>query len=172
MLIIYAFIAMAAMYATWPYLWPDPLGHLVESAQVMAQYPWKGQVLFDGKTYLSTALPWNYLPVLLGIQLTEPIWPLFGAGLVLGIIHAARGSREAQGLSALTLVWFILPVLVAIAARFAMYDNFRQAMFILPPVFIVAGFVHRPSPTSSTEGGPDRSGCGSRAGCRRSIASV
>ncbi len=140
MLIIYAFIAMAAMYATWPYLWPNPLGHLVESAGVMARYPWKGQVLFDGRTYLSTGLPWNYLPMLLGIQLTEPVWPLFGAGLLLGIIQATRGNRGSQGLASLTLAWFILPVLGIVAARFAMYDNFRQVMFILPPVFIVAGF--------------------------------
>jgi len=62
------------MYATWPYLWTDPIGHLGESVQVMAQYPWRGLVLFDGTLYPSTALPAAYLPVLLAIQLTEPAW--------------------------------------------------------------------------------------------------
>ena len=32
-LIAYAVIAFFTMYITWPYLWPDPVGHLVESAR-------------------------------------------------------------------------------------------------------------------------------------------
>ena len=75
-LIIYAAFALAAMYATWPYLWPNPVGHLIESLQVMSQYPWPGQVLFNGVEYASTDIPRAYLPVLLGIQLTEPVWIL------------------------------------------------------------------------------------------------
>ena len=42
----YVLLAIAAVYATWPYLWPDPVGHFVESIVVMAKYPWRGQVLF------------------------------------------------------------------------------------------------------------------------------
>src|SRR5918995_500042 len=30
-LIIYALIAIAAMYITWPYLWPNPIGHFLET---------------------------------------------------------------------------------------------------------------------------------------------
>lgn len=134
-LVIYAFIALAAMYATWPYLWPNPIGHLVESIEVMAKYPWQGQVLFDGALYASTELPRSYLPVLLGIQLTEPVWALFFVGLAV----AAWKSRENRDLLLLTLIWFLLPMLGFIAARSPLYDNFRQVIFILPPVFWVAG---------------------------------
>ena len=108
-LIIYAGIALAAMYATWPYLWPDPVGHFVESLRVMSQYPWPGQVLFNGTQYASTDIPRSYLPVLLGIQLTEPVWILFIAGLVVAIFGFVK-KREYFELLALTLVWFVLPV--------------------------------------------------------------
>ncbi|MFZ5821235.1 MAG: hypothetical protein ACOYYJ_15170, partial [Chloroflexota bacterium] len=145
-LLIYAFFALAAMYATWPYLWPDPIGHLIESLQVMSQYPWPGQVLFDGTQYASTDIPRAYLPVLLGIQLTEPVWALFVAGLAVAIWGFAR-KREYVELLALTLIWFILPLAGFILSRTPLYDNFRQVFFILPPVFLVAGVVFERFPS-------------------------
>ncbi len=139
-LLIYAFFALAAMYATWPYLWPDPIGHLIESVQVMSQYPWPGQVLFDGVQYASTDIPRSYLPVLLGIQLTEPVWVLFVAGLAVAGWGLVK-KREHVELLALTVIWFALPLAGFILSRTPLYDNFRQVFFILPPVFLMAGVV-------------------------------
>ena len=141
LIVAYTIVAAAATYATWPYLWPDPVGRFLESATLMARYPWKGQVLFDGAMYLSTQLPPAYLPTLLAIQLTEPLWILFGAGLLITSIRAINGSPPALGLLSLTLAWLVLPLLVFVITHFALYDNFRQALFILPPVFIVSGVV-------------------------------
>ena len=168
-LAIYFFFAFTIMYATWPYLWPNPIGRLIESLQVMSQYPWPGEVLFDGALYASTEIPQSYLPVLLGIQLTEPVWVLFFAGLMVVIINlvsrkllkppsfaqhpygAAAGTppgsdfmdqkRVYVELLALTTIWFILPLTGFILSRTPLYDNFRQVFFILPPVFLIAGVV-------------------------------
>ncbi|HEY5902415.1 MAG TPA: hypothetical protein VIU39_07675 [Anaerolineales bacterium] len=137
----YVLLAIAAMYATWPYLWPDPVGHFVESIVVMAKYPWRGQVLFNGSMYTSTDIPRSYLPVLLGIQLTEPVWFLFAAGLAVTAISAWKKRTESTQLVALTDIWFILPALGFILLRSPLYDNFRQVFFILPPVFLMAGAV-------------------------------
>jgi hypothetical protein len=136
-LFVYAVVALIVMYATWPYLWPDPLGRSIESFQVMSQYPWQGEVLFDGVQYVSSDIPRRYLPVLLGIQLTEPVWPLFVAGLALAITGLVK-KREYVELLALTLVWFVLPLAGFILLRAPLYDNFRQIFFILPPVFMIA----------------------------------
>ncbi|MEW6241047.1 MAG: hypothetical protein AB1564_09605 [Chloroflexota bacterium] len=133
----YFLLALAAMYATWPYLWPNPIGHFIESIVVMAKYPWGGQVLFDGVEYASTEIPRAYLPVLLGIQLTEPVWVLFIAGLA----AAAFGPRAKRDLLVTTLIWFVLPLVAFVALRSPLYDNFRQVFFILPPVFLLAGVV-------------------------------
>lgn len=131
----YGLMALAAMYLTWPYLWADPAGHFIESLQEMSLYPWKGQVLFNGLKYASTELPYSYLPVLLGIQLTEPVWVLFIAGLAVAGFRL-REKRELAGLAAL---WFAIPLVGFIIMHSALYDNFRQVLFILPPIFWMAG---------------------------------
>ncbi len=139
MLLAYGIVALIAMYLTWPYLWPNPIGHLFESARVMAEYPWKGEVLFNGVMYTSTDIPRSYLPVLLGIQLTEPVWFLFVLGLAVVVYESIKMRHEKIVLLVLTLVWFILPFLGFVITRSPLYDNFRQVFFILPPVFIMAG---------------------------------
>jgi hypothetical protein len=139
-LLVYACCALIGMYATWPYLWPDPPGHFIESLGVMSQYPWPGQVLFNGVQYASTDIPRTYLPLLLAIQLTEPVWILFLAGLAFAIIGLVR-ERENAELLVLTLLWFALPLGGFILTRTPLYDNFRQVFFILPPVFLLGGMV-------------------------------
>jgi len=130
-LFVYAGLALAVMLATWPYLWPDPPARLVESLRVMSQYPWTGKVFFDGGYYASQSLPRSYLPVLLAIQITEPVWPLFFLSLAL--------LWKNKYLLISTLLWFVLPLAALIASRSPLYDNFRQVIFILPPVFFVCG---------------------------------
>ncbi len=141
LLIVYAVFAITAMYWSWPYLWPDPIGHFNESVRIMSEYPWRGQVLFNGAFYASTDIPRSYLPVLLGIQLTEPVWFLFAAGLGLTLFSAVRRQTGSRSLLILTLVWFILPLAGFIVTRSPLYDNFRQVFFILPPIFMMAGVV-------------------------------
>ncbi|MCC7118637.1 MAG: hypothetical protein IT310_08945 [Anaerolineales bacterium] len=133
-LTIYGSVAAITMYLTWPYLWINPIGHFIESLKVMSQYPWNGQVLFNGVEYASTQLPLTYLPVLLGLQFTEPVWILFLSGLLLSLTQNTK--RE---LLLYTLIWFILPLGFFIFSRAPLYDNFRQIFFILPPVFLLAG---------------------------------
>ena len=130
-LAIYAVIAIITMYITWPYLWPNPPARLLESFQVMSQYPWKGQVFFNGQYYSSTNLPLSYIPVLLAIQFTEPIWPLF----MIGLFSLRKNNMALVS----TVLWFILPLFALIFTRAPLYDNTRQIFFILPPVFFVAG---------------------------------
>ena len=144
----YAIAAIAATYITWPYLWSNPIGHFIESLQIMSKYPWYGTVFFNGGEYSPTNLPTTYLPVLLAVQFTEPIWILFIAGMT-GAVIKFKEKRELIGL---TGIWFILPLIGFIVMRAALYDNFRQIFFILPPIFLMAGlgleyalrWLHRP----------------------------
>lgn len=128
---LYAIAAVITMYITWPYLWTNPPARLMESLQVMSQYPWKGQVLFNGQYYSSTDLPLAYIPVLLVIQFTEPVWILF----LLGLPELRKNNIALVS----TLLWFVLPLLALTFSRAPLYDNTRQIFFILPPVFLAAG---------------------------------
>ncbi len=136
-LAIYAVIAMMAMYLTWPYLWMDPVGHFLESLETMSLYPWGGLVLFNGVKYTSSTLPYSYLPVLFAIQLTEPVWALSIVGWVVTIASGVRSGK--RGLVELSLLWFVIPFIGFVIMRLALYDNFRQVLFILPPIFLMAG---------------------------------
>jgi hypothetical protein len=135
----YALIAIIAMYLTWPYLWPDPIGHFLETVQIMSQHPWPGNVLFNGATYPANDLPASYLPLLLAIQLTEPVWLLFFAGVGVSVFGLLRKQYEQRELLALTLAWFLLPLVTFIILRPTLYDNFRQTFFIVPPIFFMGG---------------------------------
>jgi hypothetical protein len=138
-LTMYALIGIFTMYLTWPYLWPDPVGHFLETVQIMSQHPWPSLVLFNGQRYPANDLPASYLPLLLSIQLTEPVWVLFFAGWTAAAFGVLRKRDEQRELLALTLVWFILPLLTFIVLRPTLYDNFRQAFFIVPPIFLMTG---------------------------------
>ena len=138
-LALYSTLAVLIMYATWPYLWLDPIGHFVETVTIMSQHFWTGSVLFNGIEYAATDLPSSYMPVLLAIQLTEPVWVLFAIGVavtVYGFIKKRKGSRD---LLALAIIWFIIPLVTFILLRPTMFDNFRHSFFILPMVFVLAG---------------------------------
>lgn len=137
-LLIYAGIAIFITYLTWPFLWPDPISRFIQSFGVMSKYPWEGQVLFNSEWYASNGLPVAYLPILLALQFTEPVWVLFIIGLILGA-WSFQKRRQNGDLLMLVVFWFVLPLLGLIVSHSPLYDNFRQIFFILPIVFITCG---------------------------------
>ncbi len=136
-LCLYALLAMSAAYLTWPFLWADPPGNFIAALQKMSEFPWAGRVLFDGQYYAAPDTPMTYLPVLLLIQMTEPVWIL----VLIGSFLALFGARKKTDLFVLFALWFLLPVIALIARNVNIFDNFRHVLFILPPVFLMAGGV-------------------------------
>ncbi len=133
----YFILTILITFLTWPYLWTSPLQKFIEVFGFMSDNPTQLPVLFNGQVYKADELPRRYLPILLGYTLTEPIWLLFIAGLVIGFWKSNNQQRIAL---ALTLLWFIVPSAYVIFRKPPMYDGFRHFLFILPPVFIFAGF--------------------------------
>ncbi len=130
-------VALVTAYAFWPYLWSNPAGHFRESLEVMANFPWPGEVRFQGNDLAPSDLPWYYLPKLISIQLTLPALALAAAGLVL-IIRSAMKRLVDWGLAAIPPVWFFIPLAGVLLAQSSTYDNFRQFLFIMPPLFLLA----------------------------------
>jgi hypothetical protein len=129
----YGLVAFCVMILFWPYLWPDPFGRLVGSILNSARYPDVHSTLFRGVLVDSEHVPFSYVPVLLVVQLTEPMLLLMLAG-VYSILKKFRPD-----LVALILIWFILPAGAIFWMRLTLYDNLRQVFFILPPLFLLAG---------------------------------
>ena len=134
----YFLVMVFTTYLTWPILWSTGLGGVFQTVKVMADFPWNSGVLFRGALYKSFALPASYLPVLLSVQLTEPVLIGFIGGFLL-LLWLKKQQNIDPSLFGLLILWFFLPFWGVILFRPNIYDNFRQFLFILPPVFIIAG---------------------------------
>lgn len=135
-LIYYFSLAAITSYLTWPFLWDSPTYNFYEAFQVMRDFPFNAEIRFMGDNILPSNLPWYYLPFLISVQITEPVillaWLGFGvatSGLMKHIIDEKL----------LVILWLILPVGLQITLKSNMYDNFRQFLFALPPIFVLAG---------------------------------
>jgi len=134
----YVGMTIAATYAAWPFLWDSPVSSLLESIRVMAAFPWIGTVRFEGNNFQMGDLPFYYLPKLIASQLTLLLILCAAAGtLVLVNRIRTKGANRDSGL--VILIWFWVPLLAVMLFRPNLYDNFRQFLFILPPLFAVAG---------------------------------
>ncbi|HEX5840437.1 MAG TPA: hypothetical protein VFY26_21540 [Anaerolineales bacterium] len=141
----YGFIALLSMFLTWPYLWEEPLSRFLEVFRLMSDNPASLSVLFAGEVFRAGELPRRYLPLMLGVTLTEPVWILFALGVVAGYwkLLRDRSPARARNLVAVTLVllWFVILVAYVIIRQPAMYDGIRHFLFILPPIFLFSGFI-------------------------------
>ena len=137
---VLAYWAMAALacFATWPYLWGDPFGRFVDSLRTMAAFPWQGDILYAGRLWDAGATPWHYLPFLILSQLTLPALVLALIGLGIGLRRVVQRAMDGMALG-LLLLWVCVPVAAAVALHSIVYDNARQFLFALPPLFILAG---------------------------------
>ena len=130
----------------WPFLWPDPLTHFIEAYRVMGNYQWSGVVLLFGNFYSAKELPWFYIPAWFVITVPVIYSVLFlvafltdGLSLIYRSVKLDLGwmrNRENR-LVALSLSFFLLPILVVISNGSTLYDGWRQLFFIYPPFLIV-----------------------------------
>ncbi len=135
-LMVYWLVASGVCYLAWPYLWGHPVASLLDSLRVMSQFPWNDPVLFGGRFFLATDLPWFYGPVLFGLQLTIPALALGILGGLLGVARARRGYHRGELL--VLWSWLFMPFVLVIAMDPTLYDNARHLIFALPPLFVLS----------------------------------
>ncbi|MBT3241101.1 MAG: hypothetical protein HON98_09180 [Chloroflexi bacterium] len=138
-LFIYTLIASLISSITWPLIWIYGIKGYTDALLLNSDFPWFSKVLFDGNLYNSTELPASYLPKLMMLQFTEPFVILVLTGFATSIYLLLKGKVEKVKLI-LIYAWFFIPVLYIIFGHPPIYSNFRPLFFIIPPLFIVAGF--------------------------------
>jgi len=138
--VIVAYLLWAGLiaYLTWPYLWSSAVSRYFESLTIMSNFPWPGRVLFNGHLYRPYKLPFEYLPVLLNIQFTEPLLVSFYLGFI-GLVWSLLKKKVRLDLLAFVGLGFIIPLILLISLPMQLYDNFRQILFVLPGAFVIAG---------------------------------
>lgn len=136
----YFSVAAIVTYMAWPYLWPSPILKYLESLGLVSNFSqFSGQVLFNGQFYGIRDLPYSYLPILLNIQFTETLVLAFYIGaVVLGtlLLH----ERVRADLIMYLGLGFALPLVALILLNSPLYHNFRQVLFLIPPIFITSAF--------------------------------
>jgi hypothetical protein len=137
-LVTYFAVAMLVTYATWPRLWGEPVRGYLKAVDTAMDYPWEGKVTFAGQDYNVDEVPRSYLPVLLSLQFTEPALALFIAGLFVAAQDFIQRKDRRLKLALIT-AWCFGMFSAAVILRPTMYDNFRQFLFLIPPLFIFAG---------------------------------
>lgn len=130
----YFLVAVITTYLTWPYLWKAPIENYRQSLEIMSQFPFDAKVLFRGDLYSPAHLPHSYIPILFALQLTEPLLVLCLLGAVLMLASLQKEPLYLFG------IWFFLPVCGIILSGSVLYDNARQVYFLLPPIFVAAGY--------------------------------
>ena len=136
-LVLFVIIAAVTCFITWPYIWSNPFGHLLESYRFLIGNPNKDYVLFMGEVVKGRLLPWYFLPLLMLVQFTEPLWLLVIAALILLMLRRFRLSPSPITLVVL-LLWLLIPTVPLILQRAWFYDNFRQFLFVTPVFFLIA----------------------------------
>lgn len=132
-------VCFVTMLALWPYFFLNPVGHLLESIQLTQHYPWAIPVTFQGKLYSALQLPWDYVPVWLGIgsPLIIDLFALLGLGLCVGLaIHTRKIDAP------ITVIALALPVLIGviIISHPTLYDGPRHFFFLVPVMILLAAW--------------------------------
>jgi hypothetical protein len=138
-ILLYAVIAIVVCYVTWPYIWSAPIGNFINSIHFMADNPTPKPVLYNGVIFLSDDLPVFFLPKMLAITLTEPVWVLFVLG-VIGIYQRFRREGSVWKSLLVPVGWFLVPFIYVVIFKPAIYDGIRQFLFMLPGIFLVIAF--------------------------------
>ncbi len=140
---LFAATAALTLYATWPYLWGDPIGRLSLTFRRMADWNIEVENLFQGQLISSRALPARYALVWFAITTPPP-------ALLLGFIGAAALIRRGLRLPGailrntplrfefLLLACCALPVLAALLLDFALYNGWRHLYFLYAPFALLA----------------------------------
>ena len=136
----YFTVAAATTYLAWPYLWASPVVNYLKEIGVISSFQhYVGRVLFAGELHGIRDLPPAYLPVLLGIQFTEPLV----LGVVTGMgLMAWRLLRTSLRTDLLLYIGmgFVFPLFALTLFNTPLYHNFRQVLFIVPAMVMLAAF--------------------------------
>ncbi|HET8670765.1 MAG TPA: hypothetical protein VFM05_09125, partial [Candidatus Saccharimonadales bacterium] len=138
--VAYFLIAGIMTYLSWPRLWDAPIQRYLEALGVASNFSnFPGRVLFNGRLYGSSDLPISYLPTLLNLQLTEPalLCIYFGLGI---LTWQLLRNRVHTDLLIYVSLGFALPLFGLIALNSPLYHNFRQVLFLIPPLLMFSAF--------------------------------
>ena len=135
----YAGLGVIVMLLFWPFLWAHPINRLLEVLKHMSDNPTELSVLFLGQIFPANEIPRRYFPQMLLLTLSEPTFPLIALGTVSMLAKIIKKQLDWRT-PLILLFWFGSLAGYILIKVPAMYDGVRHFLFILPPLFLLAGY--------------------------------
>lgn len=141
-----AFVLLAAIaaFVTWPSLWHNP-ALFFQALQYFTHHGWPGYVLYMGKYFLPSQLPWHYQPMYLFMTTPAVLLILFSFGVFIGIkkiILQFSRKEKISGLSFFGLLllffWIAIRLILTVLPNAVRYDGVRHLLIVMSALAAVA----------------------------------
>ena len=145
---LFATASAGVLYATWPYLWSNPLGHFAHALARMADHPEVIYNVFLGERIVGSDVPPHYVPVWLAIS-SPPVALLFGGmGLAITLRRISAQPRVAWTngplrFQLLLTLCFCLPLVAVALLESNLYSGWRQMYFLYVPIVLLSAVTFR-----------------------------
>ena len=141
---LFALVVAGTVYATWPYLWADPIDRFIESWERFARHDDTGN-LFGGVSIRASEVPLRYIPTWFAITTAPVVLALGVVGAIRILARSATGERKTLANTprrfALALVLLCAgPVLGVWLIGSLLYDGWRHLYFLYAPFLLLAAF--------------------------------
>ncbi len=134
-------VAWAIMLVGWPWAQLSPWLRPFQALRQLGHFQMVYDVLFDGRTWPSSALPPTYVPTWFALTLPETYFVGAMAGMaVVGLALAGRRGALAKAIDVGVIAGaaLLLPI-VAVIAGTNVYDGQRHFLFVMPLLAALAG---------------------------------
>lgn len=120
--------ALVSAFIAWPILWKNPMILFRSFFYFSLRHDWNNNVLYFGKQYLATGLPWHYvLFYIFGTLSILVILPM-----IIGFFESTKRLKKQTLEYGILLCWPIIRILIALIPGSTRYDGMRHYIFILP----------------------------------------
>ena len=142
---VFALAAMFTLYATLPYLWPNPIERTVEMFVTLSRHPLAFPILFQGELIMENDLPPHYVPTWVAIT-TPPVALLLGVAGIIGLIRRGWASprdmlRHGNLKFGFLLIGCLIMTLIAVGVLTpTMRSGWRVTYFLYAPFCVLAAF--------------------------------
>lgn len=138
---LYGLLFVSLTVFFWPILWSNPWREFLNAIKQFSRYPHAMDLLYMGRKVSSANLPWDYIPVWIGI--TTPLLYtftfIFGTFILLKSLFKKPFQTDLHKLGAtLFLTWFFVPILTTILIRSVLFDSWRHLFFVYPAFIMIS----------------------------------
>ena len=145
-MIIYLFV----LILFWPFLWENSFKNLLSAIIEFTNYPWSGQILYNGEYLSAKFIPWHYF--IFWFFMTTPL--IFFLIIVCGFLFVLKillqnliniennryrnlWNSKYEMISLYIFFIFFIPLFLVILFDSTLYTGWRQLYFLYPPLIIL-----------------------------------